>query len=363
MSTFVIAGKNLVQSRLSSCLSRTRPDIASLNPTVDANASYRGKQLSTPRGWIFYRLVKITSPFLFGEIMWFSLDPNGIAKLLRVFLSNILYRKNRLSQSFQVLPPALLFTAPLLAFAEEFVSMRQFIIYLPTCCSCTSIFCSSRLLPFLFSHLSFPAVLRSVSSRYQVRLAHSPAPFDAQMKPSGDPSQLRGPLPRQARNGPHCRRATDGNLARNGRAADVKSLSRSRCYLPPDICLRRRGAGGNQRGCDMEGKQWRVLSRRTGPKRGIPLSFQKILWWKCKCVHHDRNLRRARKVRSDPLYMIVHDLKEDFSCSNPLNIVFLCWYSIPNNSRGVPQGSVLGPFLFTTVDVTFLHQNDLMSVV
>lgn len=35
---------------------------------------------------------------------------------------------------------------------------------LPTCCSCTSGFCSSRLFPFLFSHSSSAAVLRSVSS-------------------------------------------------------------------------------------------------------------------------------------------------------------------------------------------------------
>lgn len=220
--------------------------------------------------------------------------------LLRVFLSTILFRKNRLSQRFQVLPPALLFrrcASPGLRWRVHLCAAVY--KFPPTCCSCTSIFCSWRLFPLLFSHFSFPTVLHSASTWYQVQLAHSPVPFEAHNETKRRP--IRGLLPRQAKNGSHRRRATDGNLARNGRAVDVKFLSRSRCLLPPNICLRWRGPGRNQRGCDMEGKQWRVLEERANKRN--TLEFPKILWWKCKCVYHDWNFRGAHKVKSYPLYV------------------------------------------------------------
>lgn len=150
--------------------------------------------------------------------------------LLRVFLSTILFRKNRLSQRFQVLPPALLFRRCASPGLRWRVHLRAAVYKSPPpAAAVPASFVPGAFSRFYFptSHfpLSFtllPLATRCSSLIHQCRSRHI-------TKPSGDPSRLRGPLPRQAKNGSHRRRATDGNLARNGRAVDVKFLSRSRC--------------------------------------------------------------------------------------------------------------------------------------
>lgn len=81
---------------------------------------------------------------------------------------------------------------------------------------------------------------------------------DTQVKSSSD--FLQGPCPTSSPSStwPYCRRATDGLLAQNGSAVDTKSLSRSRCLLPLDICPRDgagwMGIGGEGRGCKRGGE-------------------------------------------------------------------------------------------------------------
>lgn len=196
---------------------------------------------------------------------------NAIALSLRV--STILFRINRLSQRFQVLPPAPLFRRGASPGLRWRVCLHAAVYNpLPPAAAVPASF-----VPGAFSRFYFP------TSHFL--LSFTPLPL-----------ATRCSLLIHRRRSRHERNQTGSTAAstpgQNG--SHVKSLSRSRCYLPPDICLRRRGPGGNQRGCDMEGKRW----RRAAKKRNT-LEFPQMLWWKCKCVPHDGNLRRAHKVRSD----------------------------------------------------------------
>lgn len=84
--------------------------------------------------------------------------------------------------------------------------------------------CSSVVL--LYRALLHGKLLRNLTPRYR-----HPKWNQAEL-----PSWVHVPLPSPGSTWPYCRRATDGLLAQNGSAADTKSLSRSRCLLPLDIC-------------------------------------------------------------------------------------------------------------------------------
>lgn len=107
-------------------------------------------------------------------------------------------------------------------------------------------------LPPSFTRIPFTTRCSSGLRYTEMYRENSHQDTDTRVKSSS--AFLQGPCPASSPSitWPYCRRATDGLLAQNGSAADTKSLSRSRCLLPLDICPRDgagwMGIGGGRQG-------------------------------------------------------------------------------------------------------------------
>lgn len=153
-------------------------------------------------------------------------------------------------------------------------------------------------------HLSYVTVLH----RYTLRESHLDTDTQNEIKPSLPLGSC--PTFSPCSTWPYCRRETDGPLAQNSTVPDTKSLSRSRCLLPLDICpWDTAGWGGDVmegKAEDNRGRGWRresfTVEEQWGSWKGRKgrLRLEKC---KSKAKTQKKNLRANLIVNNTPIIL------------------------------------------------------------